>query len=540
MAKKTKYRQFSLFDLDGPESQEISTSGKSVSSKRDTSQVTKSFDIPAEIRQLIAILLRPSARKTIYDPSCGSGELLIDMWLFSEKSFFSKNASGPFLFGEEANPALYSQALANMQEHSCINAKIAQGDALKKPGFLTENALQLFDYIVSGPQWNSKSYEKVLYESDKWNRFIYGIPPKSSADWGWLQHVLATLDKDGRAAIVCDRGVVTRGSNSEQENNVELKIRSQIVEQGKIETIILLPYNASRPCVLLILSHHAFIEHQNQILLIDASRQFTKDGPRYTLTEEAIQRIRGLQSDWKTQQYLSKVVTIDEIRQKMYNLDPGIFIRHEPIQEISKESQKSQSTTEDTNGYIVSLISRGTRGEELQDTKLGLLPRSWQIKSLADVAINISGGNPLRIVEGVEKVTVNWVQIQDLNNDVVHKTIKESTYRSIRPVGDRIRPEHTIMIAKSGSAGKMGILGTQATTNHAICCIEPDQSLVKPFYLFYYLLSTKGTWSQSTFGTRGGAQLTHKTIKEIQIPVPSLQEQEEIIQDIEHFKEQQK
>src|SRR6202008_439323 len=102
----------------------------------------------------IAILLQPSAGKTIYDPSCGSGDLLIDMRMFFEKSFPSEKARGPLLFGEETNPALYSKALANIHKHNCINAKIMQEDALKNPNFVTEGTLQLFDYIVSGPQWN--------------------------------------------------------------------------------------------------------------------------------------------------------------------------------------------------------------------------------------------------------------------------------------------------------------------------------------------------------------------------------------------------
>ena len=141
---------------------------------------------------------------------------------------------------------------------------------------------------AANPMWNQKEYNDTFYANDPWKRFSYGVAPSSSADWAWVQHMLASLEKTGRAAIVLDTGAVSRGSGSKQTNR-ERDIRKQFVENELIEGVILLPenlfYNTSAPGIILLLNCRKPTERKAQILLINLSNLF-----RQAETEKPLDR----------------------------------------------------------------------------------------------------------------------------------------------------------------------------------------------------------------------------------------------------------
>jgi type I restriction enzyme M protein len=142
--------------------------------------------------------------------------------------------------------------------HDFGNASIAIGDMMRKPAFAAEGAgLKHFRYVTANPMWNQKNYTGDFYENDPYVRFTRGAPPDSSADWGWVQHMAASLDDQGRAAIVLDTGAASRGSGS-KSNNKEKTIRQAFVEADWIEGVILLPenlfYNTTAPGIILLLN----------------------------------------------------------------------------------------------------------------------------------------------------------------------------------------------------------------------------------------------------------------------------------------------
>ena len=126
-------------------------------------------------------------------------------------------------------------AKMNMFLHDYTDARFAIGDTFTNPGYGAKGSgLQKFDYVVANPMWNQDQYEEPFYEHDPWERFQhFGIPPRSSADWGWLQHIYASLNTRGRAAIVLDTGAVSRGSGSKSSNR-ERDIRQRFVEKDII------------------------------------------------------------------------------------------------------------------------------------------------------------------------------------------------------------------------------------------------------------------------------------------------------------------
>ena len=161
------------------------------------------FYTPKEVGELMAHLLNPEPYTTIYDPACGSGGLLIKGRLQFEEMHPDEKSQAPQIYGQELTPTTYAMAKMNAFLHDFIGADIQIGDTFRNPRFVANNsALQRFDYVVANPMWNQKEYDDAFYESDNWHRFSYGIAPSSSADWGWVQHILASLEENGRAAIV--------------------------------------------------------------------------------------------------------------------------------------------------------------------------------------------------------------------------------------------------------------------------------------------------------------------------------------------------
>jgi type I restriction enzyme M protein len=177
------------------------------------------FYTPKEVGWLMAELIHPAPKTTVYDPTCGSGGLLIKARLLYEERHPTLRTQAPRLYGQELNATTFAMAKMNMFLHDYTDAYFAIGDTLRQPGFASQGAgLQRFDYVVANPMWNQDQYDESFYEHDEYGRFKAGTPPRSSADWGWVQHMLASLNERGRAAIVLDTGAVSRGSGSKSSN----------------------------------------------------------------------------------------------------------------------------------------------------------------------------------------------------------------------------------------------------------------------------------------------------------------------------------
>ncbi len=287
---------------------------------------------PTAVSHLVADLLDVRPGTTVYDPVCGTAGLLALMRLRFERQHPDLPEDTPRLYGQEVNPTAYAVARMNMILHGYDDAVIIIGDTLLNPGFTYDStSLQQFDYVVAHPAWRQShhdgDYYHHLYVYDYYRRFQYGVPPQSSADWGWVQHVIASLKPHGRAAIVLDAGAVSRGSGSNTANR-ERDIRRALAEADLIESIILLPENLFAPAtqapgIVLLLNTAKPAERRGQFLLVNASAYSTKDGRRTILTEEAIPAVTQAYRNWETREQFSRVVTLDEVRASDYNLSPA-------------------------------------------------------------------------------------------------------------------------------------------------------------------------------------------------------------------------
>lgn len=285
------------------------------------------FYTPREVGILMAHILDPAPGEKIYDPCCGSGGLLIKCALRFREKFDADPKIAPLQFyGQENQHGTFAMAKMNTFIHD-MEAQIALQDTMKYPQFLEdEGALRQFDIVTANPMWN-QDFEQKVYENDPYNRFQHGFPPSSSADWGWIQHMFASLSDKGRMAVVLDTGAVSRGSGNTGRNR-ERDIRKYFAEHDLVEAVILLPenlfYNTTAPGIILVINRKK--KYKGEILLINASKLFQKGRPKNFLPDETIAQVAGIFRDWKVVDGISAIVTGAEVTKNDFNLSPSRYV----------------------------------------------------------------------------------------------------------------------------------------------------------------------------------------------------------------------
>jgi type I restriction enzyme M protein len=325
------------------------------------------FYTPKEVGWLMAHLIDAQPYTTVYDPTCGSAGLLIKARLLFEEKNPTHKSKSPKLFGQETNAVTFAMAKMNMFLHDYTDSTFQIGDTFTKPGFAAEGAgLRKFDYVVANPMWNQDNYDETLYENDQWKRFEYGAAPSSSADWGWLQHIVASLNGNGRAAVVLDTGAVSRGSGSKSSNKEKL-IRQGFVEADLIEGAVLLPenlfYNTTAPGIIVVLNRNKPTTRKGKFILVNASAYYVKQKPKNVLTDEGVAAVSHAFHQWQTQEKLSRVITLEHVREADYNLSPSLFVdinhrmNHRPLPRILADLDSVRSERERADAELNTVLA---------------------------------------------------------------------------------------------------------------------------------------------------------------------------------------
>ena len=287
------------------------------------------FYTPREVAILMSYVLNPEPNKAIYDPCCGSGGLLIKCYLRFRAKYDDDPSIAPLKFnGQEILHTTFAMAKMNAFIHD-METQIALGDTMNRPAFTNpDGSLQKFDIVTANPMWN-QDFSQATYENDSYNRFNFGYPPSSSADWGWIQHMFASLNDNGKMAVVLDTGAVARGSGNVGKNR-ERDIRKEFVDKDLVEAVILMPenlfYNTTAPAIILVINKFKPIERSAQILLINASKLFKKGRPKNYLPDESIKRISDIYLNWEEEEGISKIITKEEAAKNDYNLGPSRYV----------------------------------------------------------------------------------------------------------------------------------------------------------------------------------------------------------------------
>ena len=205
---------------------------------------------PREVIKLMVEILDPKPGESVYDPCCGSGGMLIISYLHVAEKYGQEETKKLFLYGQERNPEIYAVGEMNLLLHEIKNANLTNGDTLDYPRFRDDGTLKQFDVIIANIPWNQDGYgEERLKKSDNRERFSFGFATQSSADWTWIQHMLASAKQNGRVGLVVDNGCLFRGG-------AEKTVRSKVVDEDLVECVILLPeklfYNTGAPGAIVI------------------------------------------------------------------------------------------------------------------------------------------------------------------------------------------------------------------------------------------------------------------------------------------------
>ncbi|MBU6527993.1 type I restriction-modification system subunit M [Methylocystis sp. MJC1] len=290
------------------------------------------FYTPAEVSRVIAQIIgiheaKTSAATTVYDPTCGSGSLLLKVG--------HEAGTAVTLYGQEKDSATSSLARMNMILHNNPTALIVQGNTLADPKFKDGDALKSFDFVVANPPFSDKRWSTGFDPADDdYQRFeSFGVPPAKQGDYAYLLHIVRSLKSTGRGACILPHGVLFRG-------NVEADIRRNLVRKGYIKGIIGLPanlfYGTGIPACIVVVDK-AEAAARKGIYMIDASQGFMKDGPKNRLRAQDMHQIVDAFSRQLEIPKYSRMVSFAEIEKNEFNLNLPRYIdsqQEEDLQDI--------------------------------------------------------------------------------------------------------------------------------------------------------------------------------------------------------------
>jgi type I restriction enzyme M protein len=295
------------------------------------------FYTPAEVSRVMAQIIgisqaKTSSSTTVYDPTCGSGSLLLKV---SEEATTQVS-----LYGQEKDAATAGLARMNMILHDNPTAETKQGNTLANPLFKTDQGeLKTFDYVVANPPFSDKRWSTgLLIDQDPFDRFVYGTPPGKQGDYAYLLHIVRSLKSTGKGACILPHGVLFRG-------NAEAEIRRNLIQRGYIQGIIGLPanlfYGTGIPaCIVVIDKQSAAVhevslqENRQGIFMIDASAGYMKDGNKNRLRDMDIHRIVDVFTKQLEVPKFSRLVPVAEIERNEFNLNIPRYIDSQQAEDV--------------------------------------------------------------------------------------------------------------------------------------------------------------------------------------------------------------
>ena len=277
--------------------------------------VGSNFYTPNSLSKLMVSLLEPKGNMSVCDPVCNTGSLL------TECERYINNTDGEAsikLYGQEINRLAWKLCKLNMIQHGRPDAVIKNGDAIRNPQLLDENErLMVFDRVIANPPMGSHEWGFKFASEDVFGRFRYGIPPKNTGDFAYLEHMISTLNKNGKLVTIIPPGMLFRGG-------AEGKIRRNVVKGDLIEAVIGLPpklfHSTGIPVCVMVVNMNKPEERKDSILFISAEQEYQGERRQNVLRDQDIDKIVRAYEDYKDIDQYCRVVSESEIRDNEYNL----------------------------------------------------------------------------------------------------------------------------------------------------------------------------------------------------------------------------
>ena len=341
------------------------------------------FYTPKGVVKLIVQLIKPEPQNTIYDPTCGSGGMLVESarYIAEQEGGTVGELLNAGLYGQEKNLGTWAICKINMILHNYSDADIKKGCTLARPQHIDNDELMVFDRVIANPpfsqnKWwdavevdvkvNEKgkevapNYNKTV--SDPYGRFSYGIPPRGYADLAFLQHMISVLKQDGKLGIVLPHGVLFRAGS-------EGKIRTGILKDDILEAVVGLPsklfYNTGIPASILIINKSKPAHLKNKVIFIDASNDFKEGKNQNKLEDEHVKKVIDAYDQGKDVDKYMRIIDMDEIKENDYNLNIARYIdtSEEEVEidltatllEIKQIEQKEKEIDDKLAGFLAEL-----------------------------------------------------------------------------------------------------------------------------------------------------------------------------------------
>lgn len=312
----------------------------------DSGHTAAEFYTNRTVVKLMTMIMDPQPGESVYDPTCGSGGLLLNCALHLKDE--GKEYRTLKLYGQEINLLTSAIARMNMFLHGIEEFSIIRGDTLANPSLLDNDQLKTFNVILANPPYSIKAWDRKAFESDPYGRNLWGTPPQGCADYAFQQHIQKSLDnKNGRSISLWPHGILFR--------DAENSMRRKMIEQDLVECVIGLGpnlfYNSPMEACLLITKTNKEVNKKGKVLIINAVKEVRQDKNIAFLEPQHIERIYQAYKAFQDQSGFCKVVSIDEVLNHNASLNMALYVSNVNNQEAKVSLDEAlvnwtQSSTE--------------------------------------------------------------------------------------------------------------------------------------------------------------------------------------------------
>ncbi len=279
------------------------------------------FYTPNKVVEVLVEVLAPEERMRICDPTCGSGGMLIQCAKFIDRK--GGDPQNVTLHGQEKNLGTWGICKMNMLLHGRPSAQIEKGDTIRDPKLIEDGALILYDRVIANPPFSLDEWGREVAEADRFGRFRFGVPPKTKGDLAFVQHMVSTINAEGRVGVVMPHGVLFRGA-------AEGRIREGMLREDLFEALIGLPtnlfYGTGIPAAIVVLTNKKASPRKGKVLFIDASGEFKDGSNQNFLRDEDVAKISKTFHGFADVEKYARVVEIKEIEKNDWNLNISRYV----------------------------------------------------------------------------------------------------------------------------------------------------------------------------------------------------------------------
>lgn len=393
----------------------------------DSGHTAAEFYTNRTVVHLMTEILEPEPGESIYDPTCGSGGMLLSSIAHLRR--LGKEWRNVRLYGQERNLMTSSIARMNCFLHGIEDFQIVRGDTLAEPKLVQGDRLMQFDLVLANPPYSIKQWDRGAFAQDPWGRNPYGTPPQGRADYAFWQHIIASMAPEtGRSTILFPHGVLFR-----QE---EAEMRRKLVEADVIECVLGLGpnlfYNSPMEACVVICRTVKPKERQGRILFINAVNEVTRERAQSFLTDEHIDRIVAAYRDFKDEPGFTRVATLEEVRKKGGNLNIPMYVSTPELAPGGNAVTSGHSLSESLAAWMGSAVEVKSALNGMLETRLtpvdppgtsnitselpGWINRSeWTRLSFGAIADNVN-----ERVEPLDAAEEIYVGLDDLDSGSLH------------------------------------------------------------------------------------------------------------------------